>query len=243
MRMEASPNAQAISEEPITCIVVQEDKYQNIQQTAGDHVQKAIRSKPQQQERPQQRERTGPGFRSAVTVGRRSQTVARKRGRMGHELKNDCKKQAEALIHDTSDNPEQHFTPPIAPSKRRSTRALRKVQYHDGGGNAWQRIRGGAARDSRRHRFGYRLLLYVRTGEHRGEDHRGGPTESHDARIRRLHRQRAVDRECQGYPEEPRQRHPDGNHEMNWKYRGSQMTAKSRRNPCGERDDDTPSMS
>ena len=30
MRMEASPNAQAISEEPITCIVVQEDKYQNI---------------------------------------------------------------------------------------------------------------------------------------------------------------------------------------------------------------------
>ena len=30
MRMGASPNAQAISEEPITCIAVKEDKYQNI---------------------------------------------------------------------------------------------------------------------------------------------------------------------------------------------------------------------
>ena len=30
MRMEASPNAQAISEEPITCIAVKEDRCQNI---------------------------------------------------------------------------------------------------------------------------------------------------------------------------------------------------------------------
>ena len=55
----------------------------SVQHTAGDHVQKAISSKPQQQKRPQQRQRTGLGFRSAVTGGRRSQTVPRKRGKDG----------------------------------------------------------------------------------------------------------------------------------------------------------------
>ena len=115
------------------------DPRTSIQQTA---VQKAISSKPQQRKRPQQRQRTGPGLRSRRD---RWMSIA------------DC--------DDTSDDPEQHFTPPIDPNKRRSTRAQRKAQYHDGGDDAWQEVRGGAASESRRHRFGYRLLLHVHAGE------------------------------------------------------------------------------
>ena len=55
----------------------------SVQQTAGDHVQKAISSIPQQQERPQQRQRTGPWFRSAVTGGCRLRIMPRKRGKDG----------------------------------------------------------------------------------------------------------------------------------------------------------------
>ena len=106
----------------------------SVQQTAGDHVQKAISSKPQQQERPQQRQRTGPGVRPAVTGGRRSQNVLRKRGKDGARAKEQLQKQAEEQTNDTSDNPEQHFKPPIAPSERRGTRALRETQYCDDDG-------------------------------------------------------------------------------------------------------------
>ena len=59
------------------------DQGTSVQQAAGDHVQKVISSKPQQRKHPQQRQRTGPGLRSAVTGGRRVQTVPRRRGKDG----------------------------------------------------------------------------------------------------------------------------------------------------------------
>ena len=59
------------------------DQGASARQTAGDHVQKAISSKPQQQERPQQRQRTDPGLQSAVIGGCLLRTVPRKRGKDG----------------------------------------------------------------------------------------------------------------------------------------------------------------
>ena len=121
---------------------------------------------------------------------------------MGHELKNNCKEQAEALTNDTSDNPEQPVKPPIALSKRPGTRALREVQYYDDdGGYTWQ-VRGG----NRRHQLEHRLPSHARLGSLRG-----GPADPHDARVHCLHKQRAAHREHQENPEQPRTRHSDEN--------------------------------
>ena len=43
------------------------------------------------------------------------------------------------------------------------------------------------------------------------------PSGLHDARLRRHHKQRAVDQECRRNPEEHRLRHADGKQDMDWK--------------------------